>query len=299
MTSWKQASKTHKALQETDRLRQDARGHQDAAHRVSPVPEPPAYRIDRFENAEDEVHRLKAQAEVVFRREVQLLRQLGLPESGRVLDVGCGPGFVTAGIAAQNPSLSVFGVELDTTALGVAQGRVTYVHGSALSLPFRTDSFDFIWARYVLRHIPEVAKVVTEMLRVVRPGGRIAVIDMDDQTLLVDPVPEGFAEVRQARHQTYLRRQAHPHIGRMLPRLVREAGGREIHTVPFPVTAQELGPEAFARIVLHVIAQDIDEDLLSRQDAGHCRDAIAAWGQRSDVFGLVVPLAVSASKLVR
>lgn len=93
----------------------------------------------------------------------------------RVLDVCCGPGMLAEGAVARGAQA----VGLDfSDVVQVARKLVPaaeFRQGDAQDLPFADNSFDAIVCGYGLMHVPDAEKVLQQMLRVVRPGGRIAV----------------------------------------------------------------------------------------------------------------------------
>ncbi len=131
--------------------------------------------------------RAKAQDEVEAR--AAYLDLLGVTAGERVLDVGCGSGVVTRDIARRVGSAGrAVGVDPSPHFLTVAReladaaglgGRVEFREGNALSLPFPDGAFDVAVAVTVLSHTPGGESAVPEMARVVRPGGRVGVFDLD------------------------------------------------------------------------------------------------------------------------
>jgi 2-polyprenyl-6-hydroxyphenyl methylase/3-demethylubiquinone-9 3-methyltransferase len=92
----------------------------------------------------------------------------------RVLDVGCGAGFLSNYLAREG--FEVSGIDasqasLDVAARHDATGNVRYLFGDALALPFADASFDAVCAMDFLEHVEAPAAVVTEIARVLRPGG--------------------------------------------------------------------------------------------------------------------------------
>jgi ubiquinone/menaquinone biosynthesis C-methylase UbiE len=91
---------------------------------------------------------------------------------GRVLEVGCGTGLLLAKMAKFASDAK--GVDLSPGMLSHARRRgLDVIEGSATELPFDDDSFDVACSFKVLAHIKEVRKALSEMLRVVRPGGTV------------------------------------------------------------------------------------------------------------------------------
>ena len=123
---------------------------------------------------------------------------LDVAEGDRVLDVGCGSGVVTREIARRvGPSGCAVGVDPSPALLAIARdlaeveglgNRVELHEGSALALPFADGAFDVAIAVTALSHTPGAEGAIPEMARVVRPGGRIGVFDLDtDMTSVTHP----------------------------------------------------------------------------------------------------------------
>jgi 2-polyprenyl-6-hydroxyphenyl methylase/3-demethylubiquinone-9 3-methyltransferase len=92
----------------------------------------------------------------------------------RVLDVGCGAGFLCNDLALRGRAVT--GIDLAADALAVAHahdasGRVRYVEGDATALPFEDGSFEAVCAMDLLEHVESPERVITEASRVLAPGG--------------------------------------------------------------------------------------------------------------------------------
>ena len=97
-----------------------------------------------------------------------------LPVGGSVLDVACG---TAANSAWLKDRCSYFGTDVSITALQQPIGRsLRLACGDADNLPFRTECFDAAIATYVIEHGVQPQKILQEMCRVVRPGGRIVLL---------------------------------------------------------------------------------------------------------------------------
>jgi ubiquinone/menaquinone biosynthesis C-methylase UbiE len=115
---------------------------------------------------------------------IRRIRAVAGDQPVRVLDVGCGTGVFASRIRTALPSARVFGVDLvsDMLAKGTRrwkfhQGHVFPVQGDSEHLPFATGSFDFVTCANSFHHYPNQERAVAEMHRVLRPGGRLLIID--------------------------------------------------------------------------------------------------------------------------
>src|SRR5713226_402172 len=150
----------------------------------------------------------------------------------RLLDVGCGPGSITRGLAERVAPGEVVGLDLSRETLAAARGdaaarglvNLHYQEGSVYDLPFPDASFDVAYAHQVLQHLRERGAALREMLRVVRPGGLVAVRDVDWGTVAYwprDPWIDRFVDVHQ---EAWRRNGGQPQMGRQLRALFNGAG---------------------------------------------------------------------------
>lgn len=105
-----------------------------------------------------------------------LLDAVGVAEGIQVLDVGSGTGVVTA--AASRRSALPTGVDFSSAMLAEARRaypRLRFDQGDAEALPYPDRSFDAVVSNFGIHHLPGPGKGIAEALRVLRPGGRVAV----------------------------------------------------------------------------------------------------------------------------
>ena len=109
---------------------------------------------------------------------VQLLMEyFGDLNGRRVLDVGCGKGRFARVLQERYPRSNMVGFDLAEAMLRCVPSEVHACAGSMTALPFLTESFDCAYATESLEHAVDIDAAVAEMCRVVKPGGRIAIID--------------------------------------------------------------------------------------------------------------------------
>lgn len=123
----------------------------------------------------------------------------------RALDVAAGPGMLSAALA---PSVSqVTALDASAALLEHAPAGVTRVVGSAEAMPFEDGSFDLVTIVNSLHHVPEMEATLREMVRVLAPGGRIAVQDYlaDDDPATAERWEE-VERLRDADHRRLPRR---------------------------------------------------------------------------------------------
>jgi SAM-dependent methyltransferase len=229
------------------------------------------------------------------------LRELALKGGERILDVGSGLGQFTRAMArAARPGGRVVGVERDLQQLAEAirQARaagdgqqVDLREGDALALPLRPEewgTFDVAHARFVLEHVRDPLGVVREMIRAVRPGGRIVLEDDDHDVIQLWPEPPGFNLVWPAYIRTYDRLGNDAYVGRRLVALLHEAGAqpRRNTWIFFGSCAGHAAFEALALNMIRILegAREtiLAQALLDRDYFDAAIAAMYAWMRRSD-----------------
>ena len=124
--------------------------------------------------------------QVLIRRLFSAMQQptewLNIPPSGIALDVGCGPGTVTASLArAAGPDGLALGLDLSQAMLAravraEAGPQIGFLRADAQRLPLRDATVDAVVSIAVLQLVPDPAAALAEMARVLRAGGRLAVM---------------------------------------------------------------------------------------------------------------------------
>src|SRR5215467_11790100 len=109
---------------------------------------------------------------------VKLIREhLGDLRGRRVLDVGCGKGRFARVFLEQEPEAEIWGLDISEEMLRHVPAGIQTRAGSMTELPFGDAFFDGAYATESLEHAVEIECAVSEICRVVKPGGRIAIID--------------------------------------------------------------------------------------------------------------------------
>ena len=215
--------------------------------------------VDRTEDPADFIRYLDvANAEDVIRAYKRRIGDLLEPLAGaRILDAGCGTGDDARAIARRvGPSGSVVGLDSSETMVVEARSRsselglqVEFVVGDIRRLEFPDSSFDGVRSDRTLQHVEDPERALTELVRVVKPGRRVVVMDPDWETLALDAAD--LATTRRIREAVADATQ-NGTMGRRHHGLFRKVGLVDIAVHPLTFTTTEFAAiDGIAGIVRH------------------------------------------------
>jgi ubiquinone/menaquinone biosynthesis C-methylase UbiE len=95
----------------------------------------------------------------------------------RVLDAGCGKGRFARILQENNSSAQICGLDISPEMLKFVPEGIDRAAASMTAIPFPAAAFDFVYATESLEHAVEIERAVSELCRVLKPGGRIVIID--------------------------------------------------------------------------------------------------------------------------
>lgn len=229
------------------------------------------------------------------------LKEMALQTGERVLDVGSGLGQLTRDIARQVQT-KVVGIErsesqlqqcLRFAQLAGENALVDFRLGDATALPLAANewtSFDVAHTRFVLEHVRDPLAVVRQMVRAVRPGGRIILEDDGHDIIRIWPSLPAFDKLWQNYFRTYNRFGNDPFIGHRLVELLHQAGALPVRNNWLFFGACAGQADVFAAYVANIISilDGVRDPILAIGEitASEFDSTIAAlreWGRRPDV----------------
>jgi demethylmenaquinone methyltransferase/2-methoxy-6-polyprenyl-1,4-benzoquinol methylase len=119
------------------------------------------------------------------------MKQMNVQPGDTAIDLCCGTCDWTISIAEASKYGNIVGLDFSRNMLDVGRGKIAQrgldkqielVHGNAMELPFEDNSFDYATIGFGLRNVPDLTKVLREMKRVVKPGGKVVCLELSKPT---------------------------------------------------------------------------------------------------------------------
>jgi SAM-dependent methyltransferase len=225
-----------------------------------------------------------------------------LQAADRVLDVGCGPGTITVGLAARVPQGEVLGIDAAGDVLedarqearGQGRANVRFETGDVYHLAFGDASFDVVHAHQVLQHLGDPVAALAEMRRVCRPGGLVAARDSDYGGMLWFPDDPGLSEWRLLYQQVARAVGGEPDAGRRMLSWALAAGFADVEPsasawcYAAPADRSWWGSLWAERLTESPFGdRAIEHGLATRQDLERLADAWLRWAASDDGWFLI------------
>ena len=218
--------------------------------------------------------RLRILGRVMASASAALFDRIALRDGHVCLDVGCGGGDATLAIARRiAPHGRVTGVDLDAVKLEIAREEAALQHVTNAEfdrLDFRDHSadgaYDVVYARFLLTHLIDPAAAVRTFFSYVKPGGTIALEDIDFSGHFTYPPSHAAERYFELYRATVHRRGGDPDIGPKLPSLLFDAGFDEVDVAVVQPVGLVGEPKLLNALTLQGIADAVLADGLASKD---------------------------------
>lgn len=218
-----------------------------------------SYKFGRFEKNDEELERLKLQATVAIDLERQAWQAAGLKPGMKVLDVACGPGFTACELARfVGDAGAVTGVDINEELIAVAHQakakegvtNASFSSGNVYRLELPENAYDFVYARFVFQHLEKPRLALENILKVLKPGGVLCILDVDDNWTSFAPESDAFVTFIRRTGAGQRRKGGNRLIGSQLYGLLCAAGFTAVSTRIWPVTTETLGVRMFLGVAV-------------------------------------------------
>jgi SAM-dependent methyltransferase len=229
----------------------------------------------------------------------------------RLLDVGCGPGSITRGLAERLAPGEVVGIDLSRETLASARqeaaarglSNVRFEEASVYELPYPDGAFDAAYAHQVIQHLREPAAALRQMLRVVRPRGVVAVRDVDWDTVAYWPPDPWIDRFMDVHFKAWRRNGGEPFMGRRLRPLFNGLGVADLRITAAvwcyatPEETKEWGHSYAERLLSSPMGgRMVEYGLATQPDVAAMAAAFRTWADHPDAFWVFTHVEALARK---
>jgi arsenite methyltransferase len=219
-------------------------------------------------------------------------RAIVAPRTGeRGLDIGCGFGLLACELARDVGTAGrVVGVDAVPDMIAACEerarhdavtGRTEFRQADAEALPFPAGSFDFVTAMQVYEYLADVERGLAEAYRVLKPRGRLAVLDTDWESC----VWHSSDRDRTARVlKVWEQRFAHPHLPARLPELLRRTGFIVNSVTLIAVVNTEMTEQTYSPSMIDVVARFVADRGISAEEAARWAEDVRIQATRGEYF---------------
>lgn len=213
-----------------------------------------SYQFERLEGRQREAAFLQERAQMRLEGFSELLDRHCKKRPESILEVGCGQGIRTTIMAEKYPNAAVLGVDRSAELLNATRDKTApnlrFEQADIYNLPYAADSFDLVYARLVFMHLIDPLKALSELQRVLRPGGSIVIEDADRDCMFFEPAPASFSLFWAKVQSNQRRLGGDPNIGRKLAMYLKQVGFGDVTTECQPLTGGKDEIEFLARTLM-------------------------------------------------
>ncbi|MEM7130557.1 MAG: methyltransferase domain-containing protein [Chloroflexota bacterium] len=257
--------------------------------------------IDYDEQLAKETERTYLMPEIAYQR-TRTLSVLQLRAGECVLDVGCGMGLLARELAiAVGPEGRVVGMDNSASMIELAKKRcadfpqIELRAQSVESLPELDNCYDVVTCTQLLLYLPHVEYALTEMNRVLKPGGRIAVVETDWRGVLFNTMDDALTQRLFDGWESSI---PSPHLPGQLLNLLGQAGFGAIHVEAIPlINTSYLSDNYSASMVEYMLRAEIDAGTISQADADEYIGDLKARSKAGTYFFCVNRFLFTGSKI--
>jgi len=155
-----------------------------------------------------------------------IIHKMELQSGQKISEVGCGFGQRAKRLSAVNPDVFITAVDVSEKLLNIAKIKnsaenITYQLANVDQLPFSDNSFDIFTAERLLICFKDALPALKEMVRVLKPGGKLVVTDFNPASIIISPTDNNVSALFM---KSYLPSFNDPYIGRKLPEFFQKSG---------------------------------------------------------------------------
>ena len=225
----------------------------------------------------------------IVRQRQHTLNKLSVKRGEKILDVGCGVGFLSYEIAFQTrDSGRVSGIDQNSEMIRHANKRcenlrnTEFSEANANDLPFPEESFDAACCTQVLLYVNDVAQVISEIKRVLKPTGRIIIVETDWRGVVMN---SDYDSITRKIFSAWDAAVPSPNLPVRLDQLLVENGFCNIDVEPIPILNTEYTPNQFSHGMMNRITKNaLKKGFIANEQSQKWLDDLDEKGESENYF---------------
>ena len=225
----------------------------------------------------------------IVRQRQHTLNKLSVKRGEKILDVGCGVGFLSYEIALQTgDSGRVSGIDQNSEMIRHANKRcenlrnTEFSEANANDLPFLEESFDAACCTQVLLYVNDVAQVISEIKRVLKPAGRIIIVETDWRGVVLN---SDYDSITRKIFSAWDAAVSSPNLPVRLGPLLLNNGFCNIDVEPIPILNTEYNPSQYSHgLVNWINKKAVKSGVITKEQSQKWLDDLDVKGESGNYF---------------
>ena len=248
------------------------------------------YNVDRFTPAAQQQEELRFQAQEQLQPiEEKLWQQANIATADKILDVGCGTGRTTKAMAMKYPHSQIIGIDRSIETIDRSRclndnlPNIQFQVGKIERLDLPDNYCDLVFARLLFQHLEQPLTALQEIYRVLKPGGRICILDTDDRWFSLYPEPASFTKLCQVMAAWQRSQGGDSCVGRKLGYYLGQAKFTNINVTVETVSSDVYGLEtilnwlSFGSPYINISPEIAEISATARHDTFNLLNTPYAW----------------------
>lgn len=216
-----------------------------------------SYDTDKFtlDTLKFEKERLSELVDIQKEEIIKCFQQLDIGKSKTIVDLGCGTGETSAMLALSNPDCLIIGMDRENKFIVENQSKfininnLKFQYGDCFLLPLPDESVDICFCKYLFQHIRNPELAFKEIYRVLKPGGKIGIFDIDKGLDIIFPAPQNHQKFILAESIIKKLIKNDIYVGRKLFTLLSKSSFKNIKVLDVSLNSQNTAREALVRVI--------------------------------------------------
>ena len=235
-----------------------------------------SYYFPELSNHKEEIDLLRQVSISASELERSIFSELEIDKKAKILDLGCGPGFISVQLAKFFPSGTVTGVDFSEELLRYAKmmqqtemlSNLNFKQGDVYNLGAEIRDFELAYMRFVLQHLKSPVEALLSAAKTLHSGGTLCVVDIDDEKSQLHPAPDALKSFNKRAIEGQAAIGGDRNIGRKLKDYLAEAGLLNPQLTVKTLSSRDTGIKNFIDLIIKTrfpVIPESEQDIAQKE----------------------------------